>query len=126
MALIKCPECGQEVSDKSATCIKCGFPLSSLKTDGTVRIKLEKGGMVQINVYEVSTGKVLASGRNGQILSFHVDKPTEIAVGAWSIKNAKNSGTMVVEAGKKYERVTVQGFMSVGWRLQEVDILDSD
>lgn len=27
MALIKCPECGGEVSDKSNVCIHCGYPL---------------------------------------------------------------------------------------------------
>lgn len=27
MALIKCPECGKEISDKSDKCIHCGFPL---------------------------------------------------------------------------------------------------
>ena len=26
MALIKCPECGKEVSDKSDKCIHCGYP----------------------------------------------------------------------------------------------------
>ena len=28
MALINCPECGKEISDKSETCIHCGYPLS--------------------------------------------------------------------------------------------------
>lgn len=27
MALIKCPECGKDVSDKAPSCIHCGFPL---------------------------------------------------------------------------------------------------
>lgn len=27
MALIKCPECGKEISDKADKCINCGFPL---------------------------------------------------------------------------------------------------
>lgn len=27
MALVKCPECGKEVSDQSETCIHCGYPL---------------------------------------------------------------------------------------------------
>lgn len=27
MALIKCPECGKEISDKSKCCIGCGYPL---------------------------------------------------------------------------------------------------
>ena len=31
MALIKCPECGKEISDKAPACIHCGFPLSTLK-----------------------------------------------------------------------------------------------
>ena len=31
MALIKCPECGKEISDKASTCINCGFPLSELE-----------------------------------------------------------------------------------------------
>ena len=29
MALITCPECGNAVSDKSASCIHCGFPISA-------------------------------------------------------------------------------------------------
>lgn len=28
MALIKCPECGKEISDKAPACIQCGFPLT--------------------------------------------------------------------------------------------------
>ena len=33
MALIKCPECGKEISDKSPACIHCGFPLELLKSN---------------------------------------------------------------------------------------------
>ena len=32
MALVKCPECGKEISDKSSACIHCGFPLDNEKT----------------------------------------------------------------------------------------------
>jgi len=28
MALIKCPECGKEISDKAESCIYCGYPLN--------------------------------------------------------------------------------------------------
>lgn len=31
MALIVCPECGKEVSDKSEVCIHCGYPLINTK-----------------------------------------------------------------------------------------------
>lgn len=29
MALIKCPECGKEISDKAPACIHCGYPLQN-------------------------------------------------------------------------------------------------
>lgn len=33
MALIKCPECGKEISDKAQKCIHCGYPLKSEQLD---------------------------------------------------------------------------------------------
>lgn len=31
--LIKCPECGKEVSDKSPHCIHCGYPMKEIKSN---------------------------------------------------------------------------------------------
>lgn len=36
MALIKCPECGKEISDKSSQCIHCGYPLQPQPTSDKV------------------------------------------------------------------------------------------
>ena len=36
MALIKCPECGKEISDKSAQCIHCGYPIQNNKTNKAI------------------------------------------------------------------------------------------
>lgn len=33
MALIKCPECNKEISDKSKVCIHCGYPLDDKNTN---------------------------------------------------------------------------------------------
>ena len=33
MALIKCPECGTEISDKAPACIKCGAPIAAAQHD---------------------------------------------------------------------------------------------
>ena len=33
MALIRCPECGREISDLSSACVHCGYPLSQLPDD---------------------------------------------------------------------------------------------
>ncbi len=34
MALIKCPECGKEVSDTAKICVHCGFKLPKIQKDG--------------------------------------------------------------------------------------------
>lgn len=45
MALIKCPECGKEVSDKAEVCIHCGYPLklqeAAKEEDGPETVKEE-------------------------------------------------------------------------------------
>lgn len=45
MALINCPECGKEVSDKIEFCIHCGFPLRELSEceEEKVRVFLRRG-----------------------------------------------------------------------------------
>ena len=42
MALIKCPECGKEISDKADKCINCGYPLNLLEQNKRIAIKAEK------------------------------------------------------------------------------------
>ena len=39
MALIKCPDCGKEISDRAANCIHCGCPIGSAQ-NGVLRIQL--------------------------------------------------------------------------------------
>lgn len=33
MALIKCPECGKEISNKAKCCIHCGYPLDEISSN---------------------------------------------------------------------------------------------
>lgn len=44
MALIRCPECEKEISDKSSVCIHCGFPISEVKLYNVVRPSLNNPG----------------------------------------------------------------------------------
>ena len=36
MALIKCPECGKEISDKAEVCIRCGYPIQKMMQEKDV------------------------------------------------------------------------------------------
>lgn len=40
MALINCPECGKEISDRSESCIHCGYPICSSKPKKSVNIEI--------------------------------------------------------------------------------------
>ena len=57
MALIKCPECGRDISDAAAACPMCGFPLDRLKTED-VRV-------VRTAVPAASAGETLLVVRRG-------------------------------------------------------------
>ena len=43
MALIKCKECGKEVSDKAASCPNCGAPISD-----NITVNLKSGSKVKL------------------------------------------------------------------------------
>jgi hypothetical protein len=40
MALIKCPECGKEISDKAPNCPNCGFPVSDMGKESSSQDKI--------------------------------------------------------------------------------------
>ncbi len=46
MALIKCPECGMNISDKADKCIHCGFPVSKSQYKKVVRFLPDKNKYV--------------------------------------------------------------------------------
>ncbi len=39
MALIRCPECGREISDKAVSCPGCGYPLAEQPDDTARRLE---------------------------------------------------------------------------------------
>lgn len=132
MALIKCPECGKEISDRAASCPNCGCPVSEMTTSGIVKIKLPRteqmadGWMGLLSSKEASitaNGRTVWSGKHGQTASFTIDEPTTITVnlGTWG-----NPVTGTVEPKHKYELIQDYGFhMKATFRLSEVDTIDS-
>ena len=54
MALIECPECNKEVSDKAISCPHCGFPIADIQ-------KTESQHTVKVNnkIYDISKLKIM-------------------------------------------------------------------
>lgn len=70
MALIKCPECGKEISDKAPACIHCGYPLSLLtieKTENTVA-KKQRHTEVNAEQKEYSFKIINCNGSNAKAI----------------------------------------------------------
>jgi DNA-directed RNA polymerase subunit RPC12/RpoP len=53
MALIKCPECGRQVSDQAAACPECGYPIRKVEYKFvTVSKSVRYGGYADKDEYE--------------------------------------------------------------------------
>ena len=64
MPLIKCPECGKEISDQAANCPNCGFPMNNVKGWPTAVPQLsdediEKRKRTKIAVGLIATGIII-------------------------------------------------------------------
>lgn len=137
MALIKCPECGTEVSDKAQNCSKCGYPIEALSPSGTVKIKLsflkhQSGFSSKQKASIISGEKTLWEGQVGDIAEIYFDGETEITVKyhtSMTKFGAKCSGTISPSKSKKYAVATSKSAMGMGAgsiKLQAVDVFDAD
>ena len=87
MALIICPECGGQVSDKSTQCIHCGYPLTDIDQSSNVldnyrnlilkRLRTEKMSSVVVDISK-KTGKSI--GEVKEYVSRIKDEPSESKV----------------------------------------------
>lgn len=132
MSLIKCTECGKEISDKAEKCPNCGCPISEIILEGTVRIKMPNNivqGLVGLfssrdAIVKNSEGNILWKGYHGENAKFNIDKPTNIIIslGSWA-----NEVEGIVEPRKKYSLIQDMGVhMLATFRLTEVDVIDAD
>lgn len=81
MALIKCPECSKDISDKAPACIHCGFPLSSLKNTTNIENKNEI-----IPQKEENNSSIKSDAYSLELIDYG-DKKIQVAV---ALKNALN------------------------------------
>lgn len=70
MALIKCPECGKEISDKAPACIHCGYPLSLLNSENTKSIttKMQSNTGEKANQKEYFFKIINCNGSNAKMI----------------------------------------------------------
>lgn len=124
MALIKCPECEKEISDKAQVCIHCGCPLKA--TTKRVKIKMplySSNVFIKNKKYAIvaSNNNILWSGEIGKIAEFEIDVSIEIKIKLlWGI-GPKVIKLGVIEPGKTYQ---VSQDAIYGYNLSEIQLID--
>ncbi len=132
MALIKCPECGQEVSDRAVQCPRCAYPIAEMKTAGIVRIKMtviSQTVTARQKVTVFSGDHILWEGQTGQIAEIKIDEPTYVRIKyhtGLTTWGAECSGEIDPNKGKKYAIQPMRGMFKAGMTLQRVDMIDSE
>lgn len=71
MALIKCSECGREISDKAAACIHCGCPVSASKTTTFAGHKVVQTGNKTLNDFLGENSAVQFTSVKKTVVKFH-------------------------------------------------------
>ncbi len=97
MALIKCPECGREISDRSDKCIHCGYPLEKESEQVIINgVTFEKKYFCDPNISQIDKIRIL---RQKLGLSLEVAKNT---LEPWTnTSNIPNSVTLITETQQK-------------------------
>jgi len=136
MALISCPECGRQVSDKAVACPDCGYPIASNRPDGDVLIRIgdfTKNGGAQwamrsltVIIRNHETNDILAQGNQRSTVRIHLESPTTADFYVQNIGKGYHWCTEVLKPGKKYEFKQFRKTFTIGYQLNEVDHIDAD
>lgn len=127
MALIKCPECGSEASDRAAACPRCGFPIQQIKTANLIRVKMPgslPGGMFGFwRVTRKDTSELIGKAAQKSIIEFESDKTVDLEIRA---PGAFKGFEFSVSPGKKYACSFGETFFGPKLACYEVDNFDAD
>ncbi len=108
MALINCPECNQQISDKATSCPKCGCPISSQSNNNIVEIYFPhwQSGTIRGKCSVLEYGQEIATCRSGETVTIECSSPRKITVTSTGcIKSAEQE----VSPGEKY-KIGLSGF----------------
>ncbi len=131
MALIKCPECEKNVSDKANACIHCGFPLNSPKGELVIRGKRTSDVLKKHIYFLYENGAYFDEVLPGEVKRYPVDKTMHLVLGhkkgSFINSAVKDSSPVIVEPGRitRLEASIGQGFMP-SYFLSKVDIIDAE
>lgn len=123
MALIKCPECGKEISDKAEACPNCGCPINNNSSpvnslinsqdvpkqeNAIEKTKITIWGFscppywkLMAHMYISVNGNRIAEFPLGGSYELYIDRDSEILVEFFGLKNASSRASYTVKYGRE-------------------------
>lgn len=134
--MIKCPECGKEVSDRAKVCPNCAFPLDEYVNFGKITIKLgaQTNGLnskQKVTITDTSD-RILWEGNSGEIAELNVTEPINIKIKYHTsfmanLWGGSTQGTIDPNKWRKYNVSAKKGLVSnVVLNFHGSDMYDSD
>lgn len=102
MALVKCPDCGKQVSSSASACPNCGCPIANRATTIKVRC-LSDDRKVKYMIF-LSGGRELARAPIGSVATINISQPTRITIREnYALLTTGDNGSFNAVPGKCYE-----------------------
>lgn len=101
MALIKCPECGKQVSDKAGSCPNCGCPIANAPTSIKIRALSDDRGVKRTKF--TINGRVVAEIPIGSTTTINITQPTKIEMTQCATISKYGPWSFTAIPGKCYE-----------------------
>jgi len=108
MAMISCPECNSQVSDKAPACPQCGVPIAT-ETSVKVRFPVYQGQLLNTGCSVFVGGRVVAQCRQGETATFNLSTAAAIQV---KVGGGFGKPTIWAQPGDRFE-VGYRGFGKV-------------
>ena len=128
MALVKCPDCGQKISDQASECPNCGCPVARKRKSGEVWIRMTPIRSKQ-KVTVKTAWRTLWKGHAGETAVIRLKRPVNVKITyrtGWVDWYAECTGRLDPSVATRYNIQIVEGVVKPGICLQQVDIIDSD
>ena len=93
MALIKCPECGNSISNKATACIHCGLPLNLNCKENICVINMKEYDLSEFK------DKLLSANRNDKKLIYNIAEEMCYAISGCSIFAASKLAAIILDTG---------------------------
>ena len=126
MALIICPECGKQISNKAKACVHCGNPLSALS--GNLILCGKPAFNKPIYYFYDANGNLFDSVLGGEKKYYQIDKPITLILGhkrgSFAGSAVKDSQPVHIDPNKVtcYEASVFSRFLACEYRLTPVEM----